>query len=105
MKIVSGGVCAAKGFSAAGVHCGIRKNRTKLYLALIAISSLASAAVVYTTNLFMGAPLIVTKEHLVNGTAQVVICNSGNANTCNANGLEIAREMCALAADAVGAKA
>jgi len=105
MKIVSGGVCAAKGFSAAGVHCGIRKNRTKRDLALIASSSPASAAAVYTTNLVKGAPLIVTKEHLVNGTAQVVICNSGNANTCNANGLEIAREMCALAADAVGAKA
>ena len=100
MKIVSGGVCAAKGFSAAGVHCGIRKNRTKKDLALIVSRVPASAAAVYTTNLVKGAPLKVTKDHLANGVAQAVICNSGNANTCNANGLEIAREMCTLAADA-----
>ena len=105
IKIVSGGVCAAQGFSAAGYHCGIRKNRTKKDLALILSRVPASAAAVYTTNLVKGAPLIVTKENLSDGIAQAVICNSGNANTCNDNGLEIAREMCSLAADAVGAKA
>ena len=102
MKVIEGGVCAAKGFSANGVHCGIRKNHTKKDLSLIFSSVPASAAAVYTTNLVKGAPLTVTKKHLRNGVAQAVICNSGNANTCNANGIEIAEEMSALAAKALG---
>ena len=105
MKVISGGVCAAKGFRAAGVRCGIRATRTKKDLALIASSVPASAAAVYTTNLVKGAPLTVTREHLADGTAQAVICNSGNANTCNADGLEIARGMSALAAQALGIRA
>ena len=98
MKIISGGVCAAKGFTAWGVHCGIRANRAKRDLSLIYSEKKASAAAVYTTNLVKGAPLIVTKNHLADGFAQAVIVNSGNANTCNANGIEIAEGMCALAA-------
>ena len=98
MKIIDGGVCAAKGFKANGIHCGIRKNRTKRDLALIYSEVPASAAAVYTTNLVKGAPLIVTKKHLENGVAQAVICNSGNANTCNANGVEIAEKMSSLLA-------
>ena len=105
MKQISGGVCAAEGFTAAGVHCGIRKNRTKKDLALIFSEVPASAAAVYTTNLVKGAPLTVTKKHLENGTAQAVICNSGNANTCNADGIEIAEKMSALTADALGISA
>ena len=101
MKIISGGVCAAKGFKANGIHCGIRKSRTKKDLSLIVSAQPASCAAVYTTNLVKGAPLLVTKENLQNGIAQAVICNSGNANTCNANGVEIARAMCALTADAL----
>ena len=101
MKTVSGGVCAAKGFTAAGVHCGIRKNKSK-NLSLIFSEVPASAAAVYTTNLVKGAPLLVTKSHLSNGKAQAVICNSGNANTCNANGVEIAEQTCALLADELG---
>ena len=93
MEIISGGVCAAKGFTASGVHCGIRKNRTKRDLSLIFSEKRAVAAAVYTTNLVKGAPLIVTKEHLRDGFAQAVICNSGNANTCNADGIEIAEKM------------
>ena len=96
MKLISGGVCAAKGFTANGVHCGVRKNRTKKDLALIYSEVPASCAAVYTTNLVKGAPLDVTKKHIENGVAQAVICNSGNANTCNANGIEIAEEMCDL---------
>ncbi len=96
MKYIDGGVCAAKGFSASGVHCGIRKNKTKKDLALIVSSVPASAAGVYTLNLVKGAPIIVTKKNLENGVAQAVICNSGNANTCNADGIEIAEGMCAL---------
>ena len=102
MKTIPGGVCAAKGFTAGGVHCGIRKNREKKDLALIFSEVPASAAAVYTTNLVKGAPLLVTKQHLANGTAQAVICNSGNANTCNANGIEIAEQMSDLTAQALG---
>ena len=105
MKIISGGVCAAEGFVASGVHCGIRKNRTKKDLALIFSEVQANAAAVYTTNLVKGAPLLVTKAHLANGKAQAVICNSGNANTCNADGVEIAEKMSAMTASALGISA
>ena len=102
MKIIEGGVCAAKGFSANGIHCGIRKNHSKKDLSLIYSAVPASAAAVYTTNLVKGAPLTVTKNNIKNGIAQAVICNSGNANTCNANGIEIAEKTCELLADAIG---
>ncbi len=101
MKLIPGGVCAAAGFTANGIHCGIRKSRTKRDLSLIFSQVPASAAAVYTTNLVKGAPLVVTKEHLSNGVAQAIICNSGNANTCNANGVQIAQEMSGLAASAL----
>ncbi len=102
MKLIDGGVCAAQGFTASGIHCGIRKNRTKKDLALIYSATPASAAAVYTTNLVKGAPLTVTKAHLVNGQAQAVICNSGNANTCNADGIEIAEAMSDAIAQELG---
>ena len=105
MKLIEGGVCAAKGFKANGVHCGIRHNRTKRDLALIVSDVPASAAAVYTTNLVKGAPLTVTKAHIADGIAQAVICNSGNANTCNANGIEIAEGMSILVEKATGIKA
>ena len=93
MKIIEGGVCAAKGFLASGVHCGIRKNKEKRDIALIYSEKKATAAAVYTTNKVKGAPLTVTKNNIADGYAQAVICNSGNANTCNANGVEIAEQM------------
>ena len=99
MKIVTGGVCAALGFEANGIHCGIRKNRTKRDIALIVSSVPATAAAVYTTNLVKGAPLTVTKNHIANGIAQAIICNSGNANTCNADGIEVAEKMAALVSE------
>ena len=102
MKTIPGGVCAAKGFTANGVHCGIRKNHNKRDLALIASAVPAHAAAVYTTNLVKGAPLTVTKRHIADGTAQAIVCNSGNANTCNANGIEIAEQMSALTGAALG---
>ena len=98
MKIITGGVCAAKGFQANGIHCGIRKNHSKRDLALIYSEVPATAAAVYTTNLVKGAPLLVTKAHIADGKAQAVICNSGNANTCNADGIEIAEAMSELVA-------
>ena len=105
IKLINGGVCAATGFKAAGVHCGIRKNKTKKDLALIVSDTICNAAAVYTTNLVKGAPLTVTKNHIADGKAQAVICNSGNANTCNANGIEIAEQMSTLVSDAIGVNA
>ena len=102
MKIIDGGICAAKGFTAGGIHCGIRKNKTKRDLALIFSEVKASAAAVYTTNLVKGAPLAVTKMHLSDGRAQAVICNSGNANTCNADGIRVACEMAEFTAETLG---
>lgn len=102
MKIVEGGVCAAQGFKAGGIHCGIRKNKSKRDLSMIVSTVPAHAAAVYTTNLVKGAPLLVTKEHLSDGCAQAILCNSGNANTCNAGGVEIAQAMCTMAAQATG---
>ncbi|MBQ1217775.1 MAG: bifunctional glutamate N-acetyltransferase/amino-acid acetyltransferase ArgJ [Clostridia bacterium] len=99
---IQGGVCAAKGFLANGIHCGIRKNKTKRDLALIVSQVPATAAAVYTTNLVKGAPLAVTKKHLANGIARAVICNSGNANTCNADGEAVAEEMSRAAAETLG---
>ena len=105
MKQIDGGVCAANGFKAAGVHCGIRKNRDKRDLALIVSDIPCAAAAVYTQNKVKGAPLYVTKKNLENGMAQAVICNSGNANTCNSDGIEIAEGMCALVEANAGIKA
>ena len=96
MENVKGGICAAKGYKASGVHCGIRKNKLKKDLSLIISEKRAVAAAVYTTNLVKGAPLTVTKSNISDGFAQCIICNSGNANTCNANGIEIAEKMCEL---------
>ncbi len=105
MNIIEGGVCAAKGFSASGIHCGIRKNKNKRDLALISSSVSANAAAVYTTNLVKGAPLIVTKRNISDGKARAIICNSGNANTCNADGEEIAEKMCCELSNAMGIRA
>ncbi len=96
MKQINGGVCAAKGFKAAGIHAGIRKNKTKKDFALIMSETRAAAASTYTQNLVKGAPIYVTKANLKDGYASAIICNSGNANTCNANGIEIAEGMCEL---------
>ena len=105
MKKILGGICAATGFKAAGVHCGIRKNKQKRDLSLIISDKKAATAAVYTTNLVKGAPLKVTKANIADGFAQAIICNSGNANTCNANGIEIAEQMCALTEQHTGINA
>ena len=102
IKQIPGGVCAPKGYTAGGIYCGIRKRNDKNDLAMIFSKAPAHAAAVYTTNLVKGAPLTVTKKHIADGVAQAVICNSGNANTCNSNGLEIAEQMSALAAEQLG---
>lgn len=98
MKYIDGGVCAAQGFKASGLHCGIRKNKTKRDVALILSEKVGTAAAVYTTNLVKGAPILVDMENLADGKAQAIIVNSGNANTCNADGVEKAMQMCKIAA-------
>ena len=102
IKKINGGVCAAQGFLAAGVYCGIRRNRTKKDLALVYTPAPANAAAVYTRNLVKGAPLAVTKAHVDAGKISAVICNSGIANTCCAGGKELAEATCALVGEALG---
>ncbi len=105
MNHIQGGVCAAKGFSANGVRCGIKKGATKRDIALIYSAVAGSAAAVYTKNLVKGAPITVTANNISNGIAQAMICNSGNANTCNFNGIEIAEKTCELLAKELGINA
>ena len=102
---VEGGVCAAKGFAAAGVHCGIRRSQTKPDLALIKAEVRCAGAGCYTTNKVYGAPITVDREHLADGCAQAILVNSGNANTCAPGGVELARATCELAAQALGVAA
>ena len=102
MEIISGGVCAAQGFKANGVHCGIRKNRTKRDLGLIYSEKECAAAAVYTSNLVKGAPLLITEHNISDGKAQAIVCNSGNANTCNKGGEKIAEDTCKELANSLG---
>jgi len=103
MKFIEGGVCAAKGFRASGIHAGVKTNNTdKKDLALIVADRDCSAAAVYTKNVVKAAPLIVSKEHLKNGRARAVVANSGNANACAPQGEENALRMCGAVAAALG---
>ena len=123
---VEGGVCAAKGFKANGICCGLRHQALtdegateqnlaangvnddtpkKNDLAMIFADKMCNVAAVYTTNKVKGAPILVTKKNIADGHAQAVIVNSVNANTCNADGVEKAEAMCRLAADALHIKA
>ena len=104
IKTITGGICASKGFRASGIHCGMRRKPGKKDLALIVSEVPATTAAVFTTNLVKGAPIKVNKEHLKDGIAQAIIINSGIANTCNANGVELAESMAKLAADYTGVK-
>ena len=104
-KSIVGGICAPQGFYAAGVHCGIRHNHAKKDLALIKASVRCAGAGCYTTNKVYGAPITVDREHLADGYAQAIVVNSGNANTCAPNGLQLARDTCGLVAEALGIRA
>lgn len=101
-NFINGGVTAPSGFTASGIHCGIRKNKSKKDLALIMASTECDAAAVYTQNLVYGAPITVTRNNISDGKARAIICNSGIANTCNADGVEKAQLMCQIAAEATG---
>lgn len=107
VEFTEGGVCAAKGFKANGVQCGLAHagahvTKKKNDLALILADNECSAAAVYTTNKVKGAPIYVTQEHIKNGRARAVIVNSVIANTCNPDGIEKAEKMCSLTAEALG---
>ena len=102
IKRIEGGVTYPAGFRASGIHCGLRKNKSKKDLALILADKPCSAAAIYTTNKVYGAPITVTREHLKNGMARAAICNSGNANTCNPDGVDKANAMCAALAAQLG---
>lgn len=101
IKYIEGGVCAAKGFKAAGIACGIKKDAAAKDLMLIASDVMCSAAAVYTTNKVKGAPIKVMQQNLKDGRAQAVICNSGNANTCAPNGEAVAKKTCTFVAEAL----
>ncbi len=104
MNFINGGVTSPKGFIASGIHCGIRKNQTKKDLAMIKSEVKCTAAAVYTQNKVYGAPITVTRENISDGFAQAIIVNSGNANTCNSDGVEKAKIMCDITADALNVK-
>ena len=101
---ISGGVCAAKGFTAAGVHCGVKAGSSpdKNDLALILSEKECAAAATYTMNRVKAAPLYVTMDHLENGVAWGVVANSGNANACCPQSHENAEAMSTAAAAATG---
>ena len=101
-KDIDGGVCAPLGFQASGIHCGIRKNKSKKDLSLIVSDVMCHCASTYTQNKVKGAPIYVTQQHLKNLEAKAIICNSGNANTCNPNGKEVADKICQLCGQALG---
>lgn len=102
---IDGGICAASGFKASGVHAGFRKNKQKRDIALIVADDICTAAGVYTTNKVFAAPVGVTRAHLANGKARAVICNSGNANTCNSDGYDKANATCDMLAKVLGISA
>ena len=105
IKEIENGVVAPKGFTANGIHAGIRDNKAKIDLALIMSEVPGNAAAVYTTNKVKAAPIYVTISNLNDGKAQAMICNSGNANTCNADGIEIATRTCEILAANTNVKA
>ena len=103
MKFIEGGVCAAQGFKAAGIHVGVKTHNTnKKDVALIVSDVECSASAVFTKNVVKAAPIHVDKKHLENGKARAIVANSGNANACAPNGEENAIKMCQAAARVIG---
>ena len=106
LKFIDGGVCAAQGFKAAGIHVGVKTHATwKKDVALIVSDVDCAASAVFTKNVVKAAPIHVDKAHLADGKARAIIANSGNANACAPHGEENAQRMCAAAAKAIGCAA
>ena len=105
LNFIEGGVCAAQGFRAAGIHVGVKTHAAwKKDVALIVSDVDCAAAAVFTKNVVKAAPIHVDKAHLADGRARAIIANSGNANACAPHGEENAEKMCAAAAKAIGCK-
>jgi len=105
MKHIRGGVTAPSGFTASGIHCGVRRNKEKKDLALIVSEVPCAAAGCFTTNKVKGQPVVVSAAHLANGVAQAIICNSGNANTCTGEaGIAVAQRMAELVSERLPVK-
>jgi len=104
---IEGGVCAAQGFMANGLNCGINPDKAKNDLGMVYSETACHAAAVYTQNKVKGAPILVTRQNLekTGGIARAVIVNSKNANTCNADGIEVAEKVCRLTAEELGIRA
>lgn len=102
MKFIEGGVTAAKGFKAAGTHCGIRQGRTKNDIALIASDVACTAAGLFTKNQVKAAPVQLDIKTIESGKGQAIAANSGIANACAPNDMESAIAMQKAAADALG---
>ena len=102
-QTINGGVCAAQGFRAAGLHVGVKTHATwKKDVALIVSDVPCTAAAMFTKNVVKAAPIHVTRDHLAKGSIRAVIANSGNANACAPQGEENAERMCAAAAKTIG---
>ena len=101
IRLIDGGVCAAEGFIAGAVFAGIKKDASQYDLSIIYSSSKAACASVYTKNTVKSAPVTVTMENTADGYAQAIVCNSGNANAFNKDGVEIAKEVCGISAKAL----
>ena len=105
LKFIDGGVCAAQGFKAAGIHVGVKTHASwKKDVALIVSDVDCAASAVFTKNVVKAAPIHVDKAHLADGKARAIIANSGNANACAPHGEENAIKMCQAAAKAIGCK-
>lgn len=103
LKYIEGGVCAAQGFRAAGIHVGVKTHAAwKKDVALIVSDVDCAAAAMFTTNVVKAAPIHVDRKHLADGKARAIVANSGNANACAPQGEENAIKMCAAAAKAIG---
>ena len=102
LQFINGGVTAPAGFKAAGIHCGIRRNKSKRDLALIVADRVCAAAAVVTTNKVKAAPVYLTMKHLENGQARAILANSGNANACAPGGQQAAEKCVNAAATALG---
>ena len=103
---IDGGVCAAKGFQANGLNCGLNSDKNKNDLGLVLSDVVCDTAAVYTSNKVKGAPITVTKANLEKSgmKSKAVIVNSKNANTCNFDGVEKAQKMCQLTAEELRVK-
>ncbi len=102
MKMIEGGVTAAKGFKAAGMHAGIRMNKTKKDLGLIVSDVPCSAAGLFTRNKVKAAPVLVNIETIKSGSCRAIIANSGIANACAPHDMENALKMQKVTADVLG---